>query len=103
VETYTIRDQGDVIVITKWAVLHTRQTRDPGRRQIECSRRLEGLITSSNLIACTTGKSAGLCITAKFGSQCLLWVNCTHYRVAELLSASPQSTDIRASDDAAFL
>jgi hypothetical protein len=28
VETYTIRDQGDVIVITKWAVLHTRQTRD---------------------------------------------------------------------------
>jgi hypothetical protein len=25
VETYTIRDQGDVIVITKWAVLHTRQ------------------------------------------------------------------------------
>ena len=78
-KTYTIRDQGDVIVITKWAVLHTRQTRDPGRRQIECSRRLEGLITSSNLIACATGKLAGLCITAKFGGQCLLWVKTRNY------------------------
>jgi hypothetical protein len=90
VETYTIRDQGDVIVITKWAVLHTRQTRDPGRRQIECSRRLEGLITRPELDRLHNREVGRLCITAKFCGQCLLWVNSTHYRTAAFLSASPQ-------------
>ena len=34
-----------------------------------------------------------LCITAKFGGQCLLWVKSTHYRAAAFLSAPPQQAE----------
>jgi hypothetical protein len=37
-----------------------------------------------------------LCIAAKFGGSCLLWVISSHYRSATLAAGSPHSADIRS-------
>jgi len=49
-----------------------------------------GLPSGQGRNATTSRDVAALCITAKFAVKCLSWVNCTHYRAAALLSASPQ-------------